>query len=344
MIRAEALSFAYPGGGPALDAVSFALPRGALCGVVGANGSGKSTLLALLAGLFAPTDGALSVGGHAAPAGEDAIRRLAALVLQDPDQQIIGATVEEDLLLGLSPGDAGRRAAAEALAARFGLSDRDAPVHTLSLGSRRKLCIVTALRDAPELLLLDEPFAGLDGPGRREAMSLLVHARRRFALPIVLVSHAAEEVSAICDATVRLEAGRVAGMGPTLSVLRAEEAEAIDNHFVATVTGPGRVRAGEVELAAAIPPGAAGEVRLACFAHDIILAAEAPRAISARNCIPTRIEAVLAREATAIVTLAAPPFRAAIGAEAAAALGLRPGREVVAVVAETSIAYLGGIA
>jgi len=217
MIRAEALSFAYPGGGPALDAVSFALPRGALCGVVGANGSGKSTLLALLAGLFAPTDGALSVGGHAAPAGEDAIRRLAALVLQDPDQQIIGATVEEDLLLGLSPGDAGRRAAAEALAARFGLSDRDAPVHTLSLGSRRKLCIVTALRDAPELLLLDEPFAGLDYPAARE-MRAILRANRAAGLTQVIAAHDLEPFADLADRWLVLDRGRLAATGATAEV------------------------------------------------------------------------------------------------------------------------------
>jgi energy-coupling factor transporter ATP-binding protein EcfA2 len=63
MIHADAVRYAYAGRDPALDGVSFSLGRGALCGVVGANGSGKSTLLALLAGLFTPTSGALSVGG-----------------------------------------------------------------------------------------------------------------------------------------------------------------------------------------------------------------------------------------------------------------------------------------
>ncbi len=212
MIRADGLSFAYDGRPPALDGVSFALPRGALCGVVGANGSGKSTLLAVVAGLFTPTGGALAVGGHASPGAADAVRRLSALVLQDPDQQIIGATLEEDLLLGLGPRDEAGRAAALALAARFGLVDRRAPVHTLSLGSRRKLCIVTALRDAPEVLLLDEPFAGLDYPAVREMRALLA-ANRAAGLTQLVAAHDLEPFADLADRWLVLQGGRLARAG-----------------------------------------------------------------------------------------------------------------------------------
>lgn len=212
MIRADGLSYAFDAGAAALDAITFTVERGALCGVVGANGSGKSTLLALLAGLYAPTAGTLSVRGDVSPGGEDAIRRRAALVLQDPDQQIIGATVDEDLLLGLPPADAPRRAAARGLAARFGLDDADAPVHTLSLGSRRKLCIVTALRDAPEVLLLDEPFAGLDYPGIREMRAILA-ANRAAGVTQLVAAHDLEAFADLTDQWLLLARGRLVRSG-----------------------------------------------------------------------------------------------------------------------------------
>ncbi|HYG70518.1 MAG TPA: ABC transporter ATP-binding protein [Anaeromyxobacteraceae bacterium] len=212
MIRAEALSFAFGADVAALDGLTFTVPRGTIRGVVGANGSGKSTLLALLAGLYTPTGGSLAVDGEVSPGAEDAIRRRVALVLQDPDQQIIGATVEEDLLLGLPPADAVRRAAARRLAARFGLADGDAPVHTLSLGSRRKLCIVTALRDAPEVLLLDEPFAGLDYPAIREMRAILA-ANRAAGVTQVVAAHDLEAFADLVDGWLVLERGRLVREG-----------------------------------------------------------------------------------------------------------------------------------
>lgn len=213
MIRAEALRYAYAGRAAALEDVAFSLAPGTLCGVVGANGSGKSTLLALLAGIFTPTGGSIAIGDDVSPGGEDAIRRRAALVLQDPDQQIIGATVEEDLLLGVSPRDGGRRAHALALAARFGLAELGAPVQTLSLGSRRKLCIVTALRDAPEVLLLDEPFAGLDHPAVREMRALLA-ANRSAGLTQLVAAHDLEAFADLADRWLVLERGRLVRSGP----------------------------------------------------------------------------------------------------------------------------------
>ena len=212
MIRAERLSFAFGPGAPALEEASFAVAPGTLCGIVGANGSGKSTLLALVAGIFTPTGGSVAVGGDRSPGAEDAIRRRAALVLQDPDQQIIGATVEEDLLLGLPARDGARREQARRLAARFGLADGEAPVHALSLGSRRKLCIVTALRDAPSVLLLDEPFAGLDYPAVREMRSILA-ANRAAGVTQLVAAHDLEAFADLADLWIVLARGKLAGAG-----------------------------------------------------------------------------------------------------------------------------------
>jgi len=220
MIRADALSYAFGPGAPALDGVSFSVEPGTLCGIVGANGSGKSTLLAVLAGLFTPTGGTLAVRGEVSPGAEEAIRRRVALVLQDPDQQIIGATVEEDLLLGIPRADEARRTAARRLAERFGLRDGEAPVHTLSLGSRRKLCIVTALRDAPSVLLLDEPFAGLDYPAVREMRAILAENRAAGVTQLV-AAHDLEAFADLADRWVLLQRGRVAATGTADEVFPA---------------------------------------------------------------------------------------------------------------------------
>lgn len=220
MIRAEGLSYAFGPGAPALDRVSFSVEPGTLCGIVGANGSGKSTLLAVLAGLFTPTGGSLSVRGDVSPGAEEAIRRRVALVLQDPDQQIIGATVEEDLFLGLPRADEARRTGARRLAERFGLCDGEAPVHTLSLGSRRKLCIVTALRDAPAVLLLDEPFAGLDYPALREIRSILAENRAAGVTQLV-AAHDLEAFADLADGWVVLDRGQVAAQGSADEVFPA---------------------------------------------------------------------------------------------------------------------------
>jgi biotin transport system ATP-binding protein len=217
MIRAAEVSFAYPGARSVLGPVSFQIAPGSLCGLVGANGSGKSTLLALLAGLFVPSAGTLIVNGHASPGEAQAVREAVALVLQDPDQQIVGATVREDLLLGLPPRDAERAARALALAARFGLRDPSAPVQTLSLGARRKLCIVTALRDAPEVLVLDEPFAGLDYPAGRELRELLA-SNQQAGRTQVVASHDVEPFADLADAWLVLERGRLVLSGPTDAV------------------------------------------------------------------------------------------------------------------------------
>jgi biotin transport system ATP-binding protein len=113
-----------------------------------------------------------------------------------------------------------RRIAARRLAERFGLRDGEAPVHTLSLGSRRKLCIVTALRDAPAVLLLDEPFAGLDYPAVREMRAILAENRAAGVTQLV-AAHDLEAFADLADRWVVLQRGRVAATGTADEVFPA---------------------------------------------------------------------------------------------------------------------------
>jgi len=218
MIELNAVSFAYPAGGEVLSGVSLAVKKGGLLGLAGANGSGKSTLLALLAGVYAPTAGSLEVAGRVGPGRAKDIRSICRLVMQDADLQILGATVEEDLLLGRGRGE---EAAAEArtMAKRFNLLKYwDRPVQTLSWGTKRKLCLASALLDRPRVLLLDEPFSGLDYPGVREMRSL-IRANREAGLTQVVSSHDLEPFIDLVDGLAVLDDGKLVLNGPAETVL-----------------------------------------------------------------------------------------------------------------------------
>jgi molybdate transport system ATP-binding protein len=312
-----------------LDA-AFSCETGSL-GIVGPSGSGKSTLLDLMAGV--EDGGSVSIDGRDC-SDIPLHRRRVGYVTQDP-LLFPHMTVRRNLQY--APNAMGVDDVATALGI-LDLLDR-MPRH-LSGGERRRVALARAIASQPELLLLDEPFAGLDERRRREAMSLLAQTRRRFGIPMVLVSHFAEEVIALTDAAVRLEGGRVVAAGSSASVLRAGETQ-IDNFFTGCVIGPSLVRCGHVELHAYVPEGLSGDVRLGCYAHDILLAISEPKEISARNVVWTMATAVEPAGEAVLVTLAEPPVKALVTRDAAERLGLEAGRRLVAILKATSIVYLG---
>ncbi|WP_035066368.1 ATP-binding cassette domain-containing protein [Nitratidesulfovibrio termitidis] len=235
MIVARGLRYTHPGtpagAGPALDGAEFSVPPGALLCLCGVNGSGKTTLLQLLAGLLRAEGGTLDVAGHQCPGAEAALRRHAALVLQDADMQMLGATVAEDLLLvappAHTPQGAVALAAARAAAGRFGLAAHwDSPVHTLSYGQKRKLCLAAALLAAPGLLLLDEPFSGLDHPAALELRDILSRNRSAGLTQVVSV-HELEPVVDMADLMLVLDGGRQVLFGPPAAVLDRVRAHGI---------------------------------------------------------------------------------------------------------------------
>jgi molybdate transport system ATP-binding protein len=309
---------------------AFSCDAGSL-GIVGPSGSGKSTLLDVLAGV--EDGGVVSLDGENV-SGVPLHRRRVGYVTQDP-LLFPHLTVRRNL--EYAPSAAG----VEDVAAALGIQELlDRMPRHLSGGERRRAALARAVASQPRLLLLDEPFAGLDERRRREAMSLLDLARRRFGLPMVIVSHFAEEVIALTDSAVRLEAGQVAAVGPSASILRAGETQ-IDNFFTGRVAGPSLVRCGDADLHAFVPPGVSGDVRLACYAHDVLLAASEPREVSARNVLWTTVKALEPAGDAVLVALAAPPLKALVTRDAAQRLGLEAGKRLVAILKATSIAYLG---
>lgn len=189
MIKSSNLSFCYPGSTrDSLHDLNFTVPKGSLACLLGSNGSGKSTLLALLAGLYRPALGSLEVGGYPADKQQREIRAICALVPQNPDLYLLGSTLREDLYLGLPPRQdkAEEKARAERICAAMGLGDLlDEPVQTLSFGQRRKASLASALMRRPALLLLDEPFSGLDFSAQLHLRSLLTKLRQQGTTQVI---------------------------------------------------------------------------------------------------------------------------------------------------------------
>jgi len=299
--------------------------------LVGPSGCGKSTLLDSVAGI---EPGARVVLDGVDCSGLPLHGRGFGYVTQDA-LLFPHLTVRANLTYSPSAGPI--EAAARALGIESLL---DRMPRNLSGGERRRVALARAVVSRPRLLLLDEPFGGLDEKRRREAMSLLDHVRQTFRIPMILVSHVADEVIGLSDHAIRLDAGRIVERGSTVAVLRASETH-IDNYFEGEVAGRERVRVDGVDLHAVLPEGTAGRVRLACYAHDILLARTAPEAISARNVFPIRVARMEALEDLVIVELERPRLRVLVTEDAARSLDLRPGTEAYAVIKATSIEHLG---
>lgn len=215
IISATKLTFGFAKGQHVLEDLTFALPQGSLTCLAGRNGSGKSTLLGLLAGLFAPTGGQLTVAGWDNPGGAKQLRGAVRLVLQEAELQCLGATVGEDLLLG--QGDADPTLFAEQardMAARLHLTAQwDQPVHTLSHGQKRKCAIAGALLAAPSILLLDEPTSGLDHPAILELRDIL-QANQAAGITQVVATHDLEPLIDLCQGVLALREGRLVCHAP----------------------------------------------------------------------------------------------------------------------------------
>lgn len=214
MIRLNGVSYTYQDSTQAVHEVDLTLQEGGVHLLAGTNGSGKSTLLSLLAGLVQPSSGRALVGQAS---GED-IRDVSRLVLQDADLQLLGATVGEDVMLGRETRPQAEEEARLFLRSFDLESCWGRPVHTLSGGMKRKLCLATALLDAPQVLLLDEPFSGLDYPAILE-LRRIVRDNKRKGMTQVLAVHDLEPVIDLADTLSVLSQGGLALHGKPEHVL-----------------------------------------------------------------------------------------------------------------------------
>lgn len=189
---------------PALAGVDLIInPRDGML-VVGSNGSGKSTLAWILAGVLQPSRGACLLGGRPVHQQVGTV----GLAFQHARLQLQRSTVKDDLQAAGAPDEA---AAAAALAA-VGLDPgvfAERSVDELSGGEQRRVALAGILARRPSVIVLDEPLAGLDAPGREFLVDLLARLRFEQGLTVVVISHDLEGMERVCDRIVRLDAGRV---------------------------------------------------------------------------------------------------------------------------------------
>ena len=219
LLSVEKLSFSYPDGHPALHEISLCIERGEKVALVGPNGAGKSTFMLHLNGLLTGK-GRLRVGGlEIHKKNLPAIRALVGLVFQNPDDQLFSPTVYEDvafgpLHMGIPEPEIVRRV--EAALEQVGMSRfANRLSHHLSTGEKKRIAIATVLSMQPEILVLDEPTAGLDPRARRS----LIHLLQELPLTMLVSSHDLLMVRELFPRMIIMDEGRIVSDGPTLALM-----------------------------------------------------------------------------------------------------------------------------
>ena len=228
LLRLTRLSKTYPGVN-ALDDLTLELPPGRI-GLVGANGAGKSTLFRILLGLSHPTTGHVEVCGIDVARDPIAVRsRLGYMPEHDClslDQTAADVVSTFGELSGLPPRVARQRASD--ILDLVGLDEaRFRPIGGFSTGMRQRTKLAQALVGDPELVLLDEPTAGLDPIGREEMLQL-VDRLGSFGISVLMATHLLDDVQAVCDHVVMINAGKLVVSGATNSLLERTGLVTID--------------------------------------------------------------------------------------------------------------------
>lgn len=229
MLSAIGIGYSYPGGIAALDNVSLAIRPGRKVALLGANGAGKTTFLLHLNGLLRPQRGEIRLDDVVMGYDRGSLRRWrqrVGLVLQDPNDQLFAATVFEDVSFG--PLNLGLTAAATreridtSLAALHIETLADRPTHMLSLGQKKRVAIAGVIAMRPDILVLDEPTAGLDGDGSARLVALLDALHQR-GTTIVIATHDTDLALEWADDAAVFTAAGIERAGPVDEVLSDDD-------------------------------------------------------------------------------------------------------------------------
>jgi len=226
-LTAQINSFRYPDGTTALSDIRLEITQGEFCGILGSNGSGKTTLLKLLDGMIKDFDGRILLDGDdICKLSPRQIYSKVGLVFQNPDDQLFAHSVYEDVAFG--PRNMGlveqevRQRVTDALAAveMSELASKD--IHNLSYGQKKRACIAGLLAMGHEILLLDEPTAGLDPMGEYRMMELLTRLNRDSGVTIVMATHSVDLVPVFLNRLHILSRGSLARSGTPEEVFAAQ--------------------------------------------------------------------------------------------------------------------------
>ena len=240
ILEMEQVSYTYGAGSPfeqqALQNVSFRTVPGELLGIIGHTGSGKSTLIRHLNGLLRPSAGQIRLDGQdiwERPKEIRSIRFRVGMVFQYPEYQLFEETVQKDIAfgprnMGLPEEEIDRRV--QDAAALVGLAPEllEKSTFDLSGGEKRRAAIAGVMAMEPEILILDEPTAGLDPRGREQVFAMIREYRRQRDTTVLLVSHSMEDVARLADRVLVMEHGTIAMLDTAPAVFsRAAELEAM---------------------------------------------------------------------------------------------------------------------
>jgi len=236
ILQVQNLNYIYSIGTPfqhqALEDVSFCVNKGEFIGIIGHTGSGKSTLMQQLNGLLKPTSGTILLDGKDIWSDKKLTRQArfrVGLVFQYPEYQLFEETVYNDIAfgpknMGLSADEIDRRV--RDAAAIVGLTEAQLQVSPFDLsgGQKRRVAIAGVIAMEPEVLILDEPTAGLDPSGREEILKNIEDYRKKHNATVMMVSHSMDDVARLTDRLLVLNGSRLAMDGTPEEVFaRAEE-------------------------------------------------------------------------------------------------------------------------
>lgn len=221
-IEIKGISYIYDQGNPfetrALDQVTLTIKKGEFVGLIGHTGSGKSTLIQHLNGLLKPTEGSIFINEKEITLPKvnlNNVRKQVGLVFQYPEYQLFEETVGKDIAfgpqqLGLDPKEieARVREAMELVGLNFE-KDKDRSPFELSGGQKRRAAIAGVIAMKPEILILDEPTAGLDPIGREDVLKQIKNLHTRYGMTVILVSHSMEEIARYTERILVMDQGKL---------------------------------------------------------------------------------------------------------------------------------------
>jgi cobalt/nickel transport system ATP-binding protein len=218
LIETRDLAYVYPGSVKALEGINFIAPRKARIAVIGSNGAGKSTLFKHFNGIFKPTSGSVLIKGEPITKNNiREVRKFVGIVFQNPDDQIFSPTVEQDVAfgptnLGLDEETVNHRVQ-EALKI-VGIEDLAHRVpHHLSGGEKKRVAIAGVIAMEPQVIVLDEPTAGLDPQGVRDFNEFINSLSSKYGMTVIFSTHDVSLVPEIADFLYVMNKGRIIAEG-----------------------------------------------------------------------------------------------------------------------------------
>jgi len=226
IIEVKNLSFCYEDEELALDNISLQIKKGRTTAVLGGNGSGKSTLFLNLNGVIKPKSGEVIFNGKELSYNKKyllQLRKNIGIVFQDPDDQLFSSDVKKDISFGLvnqgfSLEEVNKRI--EFVVQKTGIeSILNKPTHALSFGQKKRVAIAGVLAMQPDVIILDEPTAGLDPSGVSEILNLLNEIKQTMGVTIIISTHEIDLVPLYCDDVLVLDKGKIVFDGTTQELL-----------------------------------------------------------------------------------------------------------------------------